>query len=87
MQVDYCGELSHRIVAIVKVLQLIIIKVLASKQVTQFIRQCLFQIHQKQNRHICKEKCEPYKKGQSQDWHELELDWTIVLHGSAFLGM
>lgn len=87
MQVDYYGELSHGIATIVKVFQLIIFRVLASKKFTQFTSQLLFQIHQKQNRQLREEKCKPYEKRQSQDWHELELDWTIVFHGFALPGM
>lgn len=86
MQVDYYGELSHGIVTIVKVFQPIIFKVLASEQLIQFTSQRLFQIYQKQNRHLREEKCKPYEKRQSQDWHELELDWTIVFHGFALSG-
>ena len=61
MQVDYYGELSHGIVTIVKVFQPIIFKVLASEQLIQFTSQRLFQIYQKQNRHLREEKCKPYE--------------------------
>lgn len=81
------GELPHGIVTIIKIFQLItILKFLVSQQLTQLPSQRPFQIHQKQYRHIRKEKCKPDKKCQSQDWDELELDWTIVFHGSALSG-
>lgn len=80
-------ELSHGIVAIIKIVQIIILKILASQQLTQLASQRPFQIHQKQNHHVSKEKCKSYKKCQSQNCHELELDRTIVFHGFALSGM